>query len=150
MTEPVQWSPDEIRADTAMAIEVFRRERFAEPLEAWLREVDDRREQFRELFDEHEVRRPHKLTPADVPKIIKAGLLDALRYLPGPPISADDLKNLADVESLAPSKLRAEVEGCARLLDTIGSTVDPRRFPWLAENRDPTVPENQQQSLPRH
>lgn len=136
-----RWTDDEIRRDVAQATADFRARRFAEPLAIWLREVDERGAQFKRLFDDHDVARPHDLTASDIADIIEAGLLDALRYLPGPPISADDLKKLADVESLVPSRLRANLDGAQRVLDTIRATVDPRRFPWLAEDRNPTAQE---------
>lgn len=138
---PGKWSAEDIERDVEAATAAFRERRFAEPLAIWLREVDDRQAQFAELFDKHAVAHPHKLTAADVPRIIEAGLLDALRYLPGPPISKDDLKKLADVSTLSPRKLRAQPDEAQRLLDTIRETVDPRRFPWLAENREPTEAE---------
>ena len=138
---PGRWSDDEIQADAAEAVVAFRQLRFSEPLAAWLREVDARAADFTRLFEDHDIARPHNLTAADIPNIIEAGLLDALRYLPGPPVSADDLKNLADVRSLSPRRLRLDPEASQRLLDTIRLSVDPRRFPWLAENRDPTPSE---------
>ena len=138
MTQPVRWTKDQIRADAAMARENFRQERFAEPLGAWPAEVDQQNERFKKLFDEHAVARPHDLTAADVPRIIKAGLLETLRYLPGPPISGDDLKTLADIANFDSSKLQSDEAASKRLLETIRKTVDPRRFPWLAEDRNPT------------
>ena len=135
---PPKWTPEQITADVEVSIAAFRKQRFAEPLEAWLREVDRRSAEFQQLFDEHDIAKPHDLTAADIPAIIESGLLDALRYLPGPPISADDLKNLAEVKSLSPGRLREDPAAAQRLLDVIRSSVDPRRFPWLSENREPT------------
>ena len=135
---PRQWSEREIANDSAASAALFRKSRFAEPLEAWLREVDRRAAEFEQLFDGHDIANPAALTPEDIISIIDAGLLDALRYLPGPPISTDDLKNLADVESLVPSRLRQDPAAAQRVLETIRKTVDPKRFPWLVENRRPT------------
>jgi hypothetical protein len=136
--KPRVWTDDEIRADVAAATEAFRTERFAEPLEAWLREVDKRSAEFTRLFEEHDVARPHDLGPEDLPGIVGAKLLDALRYLPGPPISEDDLKSLANVTALSRKRLQDRPDEAARVLEIIRGSVDPRRFPWLAENRDPT------------
>lgn len=136
-----RWSQQQIRDDSAAAEEVFRRQRFAEPLEAWLREVDKRAAEFERLFDAHDIADPRSLEPADIPAIIEDGLLDALRYLPGPPVSADDLKTLSEVDSLAASRLRANPAAAQAVLEVIRATVDPRRFPWLAENRKPTAAE---------
>ena len=141
MSQPRHWTLAEIAQDVEAAINVFREKRIAEPRNAWLREVDRRSAEFAALFDAHDVARPHELRPKDIPGIIDAGLLDALRYLPGPPISADDLKNLADVDNLNAQRLREDPEAAQRVLDTIIATVDPRRFPWLEENRVPTAEE---------
>jgi hypothetical protein len=138
---PGKWTEAEVIADVAAAVIAFRQKRFAEPRNAWLREVDRGSTEFSALFDAHAVARPHELRPEDIPGIIDAGLLDALRYLTSPPISADDLKNLADVDHLTAQRLRDDPEAAKRVLDTIIATVDPRRFPWLAENRDPTESE---------
>jgi len=135
---PRQWTDKQIVDDVAAATALFRKRRFAEPLEAWLREVDRRAVEFEQLFDQQGIANPAALTSEDVLCIIDAGLLDALRYLPGPPISTDDLKNLADVESLVPSRLRQDAAAAQRVLETIRQTVDPKRFPWLAENRKPS------------
>lgn len=58
----------------------------------------------------------------------------------GPPISADDLKVLADA-SLAPGVIAANPDQAQRILDTILIAVDPLRFPWIAEDREPTAEE---------
>jgi hypothetical protein len=134
---PIRWTDEQIAADVEASTAAFRRQRFAEPLEAWLREVDQRTAEFEQLFDAHDIATPQALTAADIPAIISSGLLDALRYLTGPPISEDDLKSLAEVKSLAPSRLREDPQAAQRLLDVIRATVDPRRFPWLAETREP-------------
>jgi len=138
---PGQWTEQEISLDVETAIDAFRERRFAEPLAIWQSEVDERIKQFSKLFEEHGMARPAALSSGDVIRIIEAGLLDPMRYLPGPPISADDLKNLAEVNSLNPRTLRANREAALRLLETIRASIDPRRFPWLAENRDPTPQE---------
>lgn len=67
-------------------------------------------------------------------------LLEALRYLPGPPISADDLKTLADAV-LTPSRLRADPTMAKNIAQIILNGLDRRRFPWVTEKRDPTEAE---------
>ena len=67
-------------------------------------------------------------------------LLEALRYLPGPPISADDLKTLADAV-LTPSRLRANPEMAKSIAQIILNGLDRRRFPWVTEGREPTEAE---------
>src|SRR5262249_48508397 len=64
--------------------------------------------------------------------------LEAVRYLSGPPISIDDLKVLADASSVAPKTLRADPGLARRLVETILTGLDRRRFPWVAEHREAT------------
>lgn len=61
-------------------------------------------------------------------------LLEALRYVVGPPISADDLVELADT-SLAPRVLLDDAEAAIRVADTIFQGLDPKRFPWVSQGR---------------
>jgi hypothetical protein len=138
---PLRWTSTQIASDTATAASAFRKQRFAEPLEAWLREVDKRSAEFVRLFDEHDVADPRSLSAKDIPAIIDAGLLDALRYLPGPPVSSDDLRTLAEVDSLSAVRLRKDPVAAQAVLEVIRATVDPSRFPWLAANRKPTADE---------
>lgn len=138
---PPKWTAKQIQDDVDAAKAAFQKERFAEPLEAWLREVDKRSKEFEQLFDLHDIAHPTNLTGSDIPGIVESDLLPALRYLPGPPISTDDLMNLAGVTSLRADRLRSDPEAAEAVLNVIRKTVDPRRFPWLAENREPTADE---------
>lgn len=65
----------------------------------------------------------------------------ALRYLTAPPISDDDLKTLAEASSFSAPRLIAEPAMAARIRDLIFRILDPKRFPWVDENRDPTAVE---------
>lgn len=66
----------------------------------------------------------------------------AFRYLGAPPISDDDLKTLAEAP-LAASAFAAGGEAAERLLDVMRVIVDPRRFPWLREQRPATPAERE-------
>src|SRR5207249_7904169 len=68
-------------------------------------------------------------------------LLEVFRYLPGPPISKDDLKTVADAPSLAATRLKAEPETVHRVVDVVLQGLDRRRFPWIRDGRDPTEAE---------
>lgn len=138
---PALWTAEEVAADIAASTHYFRETRLKEPVAAWSREVDERWARFSRLFDEYAIARPDDLTPGDVPSIIEAGLLDEFRYLFGPPVSADDLKSLADVGNLSPKKLRRDPEAAEKLLTLLRNTMDARRFPWIAEGRLPSNPE---------
>jgi len=144
---PGKWTRAEIAADVEAAVAAFRVNRIAEPLQAWSDEVKKRVEDFERLFDVHDVAKPHELNAQDVPAIIQDRLLDALCYLPGPPMSTDELKTVSGVGSLSPAKLRAQPENAQRLLSTVVTGVDPFRFSWLAENREPTADERRRAVL---
>ncbi len=74
-------------------------------------------------------------------KLAKENMGAPLRYLAGPPISADDLAVLAEVASIAPGTLRKDPEAARRVLATIVQALDTTRFPWIAEGRSPTAQE---------
>ncbi|HEX7324481.1 MAG TPA: XamI family restriction endonuclease [Rhodanobacteraceae bacterium] len=131
------WSEAELTLAADEAKQRFRSQRLHEPLKHWQAAFAQYEAQFRELFDEYNIARPADLTPEEVAKIFQAGLGDALRYLAAPPISADDLKVLADA-SLAPSTLARKPESAQRVLSTILEALDPLRFPWVTTARLPT------------
>ncbi|HET8629001.1 MAG TPA: XamI family restriction endonuclease [Thermomicrobiales bacterium] len=136
-----EWSPAQLDADRAQAQEQFRRERLEEPLEAYLDGFEHARDAMGELL----------ARTADLARIEEqaAAILadpaqqEALRYLPGPPISLDDLKVLVDAGSLSPQALRRDPELVRRLAATIRAGLDGRRFPWVAEGRGPTAAERE-------
>ncbi len=68
-------------------------------------------------------------------------LLNAFRYLAGPPISVDDLKTLTEAPSLAPSTLAKHPALVRRIIETVLIGLDRRRFPWVQEGREPTETE---------
>jgi XamI restriction endonuclease len=142
MVEPPRWSSSELAAEAGVSASLFRAERLGEPLSKWLEEYDARAAEFERLFQSHGIAHPATMSPQDIAAIFEAGLGDALRYLAGPPVSADDLKTLAEVRSFSPSRLRAKnCAGAGNLLEVLRATVDPRRFPWIAAGRDPTPDE---------
>ena len=71
---------------------------------------------------------------------------EALRYLAGPPISADDLKVLADT-TLAPTRLRNDPDLARLVVETVLLGLDRRRFPWVGEERDAEEAERQAATL---
>ena len=68
-------------------------------------------------------------------------LFGAFRYLAGPPISGDDLKTVAEVQSLNATQLRDDPEAVQRIISVVRMGMDRRRFPWVREERDPTEAE---------
>lgn len=69
--------------------------------------------------------------------------LEIFRYLPGPPISVDDLKVLARADSVAPSRLKNDSDLVNRILGVVQDCHDRLRFPWVFDKRRPTAPERE-------
>lgn len=139
LQEPPRWTEDQLEVDRLRAIEEFRRERMEEPLEAYLQAFDERQAAFEDLLE----------TTVDLTELSKHAvailtdgqLLDAFRYLAGPPISLDDLKILANAKSLSAKNLNADPALVARLVETVQLGLDRRRFPWVGEVREPSESE---------
>lgn len=137
--ERTTWLHEQLEADRLVSEEVFRRERMQEPLEAYLdafEEVQDAVENLLESTIDLSLLNEQALNI-----LTDSPLLEAFRYLPGPPISLDDLKTLAEARSLAPKVLTNDPEAVQRLLETIHAGLDRRRFPWVTEGREPTQAE---------
>jgi hypothetical protein len=139
LIDPPRWTTDELEADRLRAVEEFRRQRMEEPLEAYLEAFEARQAAFEDLLE----------TTVDLAQLAEHALgiltderlLDAFRYLAGPPISEDDLKVLAVAPSLSAKKLKADAAMAQRLVETVLLGLDRRRFPWVAENREPSEAE---------
>jgi hypothetical protein len=109
-----------------------------EPLEAYLEIFDEKRSAVEELLEQ--TVDLAQLTEQAVEVLSSPNLLEAVRYLPGPPISADDLKVVADVV-LSPSRLRGSPEMARQVIETVMLGLDRNRFPWVGEDREPTEAE---------
>ncbi len=134
LIDPPRWNEGELDEQIARALKAFREERVTEPVE-----------QYRHVFDEFAARvrmllavtdNLSTLQDASPDLLADEDTLDALRYLAGPPISADDLKTLSGA-SLAPSRLRDDPVAAKRILDTVLASLDTKRFPWIEDHRHP-------------
>jgi len=137
-TEPPRWSDEQFEEQLTVARAAFCEERLREP-----------GEQYREVFDDFAARiralmvgTDHLTNWADALDVVLSDQvgMDVLRYVAGPPISEDDLKTLADA-SLAPGRLRTDSEMAARVLEVVLTSLDAKRFPWVAEQRHPNPAE---------
>jgi hypothetical protein len=140
---PPRWASEELEVARRAAITKFREERLQEPLGQYLQAFDRNLATFDEILSvtaDLADWRPH------LQVLTNAALLEALRYLAGPPISRDDLEVLADA-SLAPTRLRADRDMAQRVMETVLTALDRQRFPWVAEGRAPTPPEREAASL---
>lgn len=129
------WTEEQLVADRDRAVENFRRARMEEPLEAYIKAFEERQDAFETLLeatlDLTDVSNS-ALTILSTPR-----LLDAFRYVAGPPISLDDLKVVANTSSLSAKNLEANPELAQRVIETVMLGLDRRRFPWLADGRAP-------------
>ena len=112
-----------------------------EPLEAYLAAFEDRRDAVETLLEETVDLTQLEEKAASV--VCDPRLLEALRYVAGPPISLDDLKVVANVVSTAPKTLASDNGVGPRLVETIMLGLDRRRFPWLSEGREAQESERQ-------
>lgn len=141
---PPRWTSDDLEVARRASITLFREERLQEPLEQYLEAFDIYRGTVEDLLEA--TVDLTDLSAAHLDILTDPALLDALRYLAGPPISADDLKVLADA-SLAPAKLRADSDMAGRVIETVLTALDRRRFPWVVEEREPDAAEKEAAAL---
>jgi len=117
---------------------MFRQERMLEPLEQYLETFDRYQGVVEDLLET--TIDLSKLDDSAVDVLTDPNLIDAFRYLAGPPISADDLRVLAEAV-LTPSRLRKNIEMVRRIVAVVRAGLDRRRFPWVIEGREPTESE---------
>lgn len=134
---PPRWTAKQLAAEAQKSVAAFRTERLA-PSEAWKQHFAKARERFTALFKELGELAPDKISNAALASAYKLNLGEALRYLSGPPISDDDLQVLADVPTLAPNALVNDAAKLRKVYWVIEQTIDPYRFPWIVEKREPT------------
>jgi len=132
-----------LEVDAGRAKKAFRDERLLEPLDLYNQFFATFSDIFQQLID----KLPNVAAePFDADVI--ADLVDgrdaqkAFRYLTAPPISEDDLETVADA-TLTPSRLRTDAASAKRIRDTVLTIIDPHRFPWLAEGRQPSNDERE-------
>ena len=138
MIERPRWSEQELDAARKRAIEVFRIQRMSEPLEAYLEAFDDYQGVVEDLLETTVDLTDLESTALNI--VTDPKLLEAFRYLAGPPISADDLKTVSEAV-LSAGPLKADAEMVRRIVQVVLAGLDRRRFPWVAEGREPTEAE---------
>lgn len=137
---PPRWTAEQFESDRERAISLFCIERMSEPLERYGELYEARRDTFDELIESSvdltQLRERANEYLSD-PK-----MLEVVRYLSGPPISEDDLKEVAQT-SLAPGRIRDDIYLAQRIVDVVLLGLDSRRFPWLKESREATAQERE-------
>lgn len=144
LVPPPRWNDGELEEARQEAIAHFRDQRMQEPLEDYLDAFDMFRGKVEELLEA--TVDLSQISDQAVDVLTDPALLEAVRYLPGPPISADDLKELTEA-SLAPSRIKADPAMARRVVETVMLGLDRRRFPWVSEDREPTDAEREAAAL---
>lgn len=141
LTDPPRWTSEEFDKQRELARQIFRSQRlnesqgvysetFAQCLE-YINELLDKTDDLSRLQGQPGV---SAIDPGLLEVLANPELLEALRYVVGPPISADDLAELADT-SLAAGMLRDASNASVRVVGTIAQGLDPKRFPWIGQGR---------------
>lgn len=135
---PRRWDEQRLEADRQLAIAQFREERIGESLSAYLESFTHYRTAIERLLgttgDLADLAAQASVVLAD------EHLAYATRYLAGPPVSADDLRILADAR-LTPASVRDDPDSARRAIETILRGLDSERFAWVAEGRNPNTEE---------
>ena len=135
---PPRWTLAELSEDAATAAAQFRTERLA-ITDSWGSHYSQARAKFELLFETLGDLQQQATTDASLGEAYGLGLGEALRYLAGPPISDDDLRVIADVESIAPGILKSNPDALRKVFNVIARVIDPHRFPWMAAGLEPTA-----------
>lgn len=139
MIEPPKWTPDQLDTDRRKAIVIFRDQRLQEPLKDYLKAFDEYQGYVKKLLETTIDLTELEGKALDV--LTDPRLLEAFRYIAAPPISQDDLKILAEAPSIAKGRLREKPDAVAKLIGVVRLVLDPRRFVWVIEGREPTESE---------
>ncbi|MBB5707344.1 XamI family restriction endonuclease [Sphingopyxis panaciterrulae] len=139
MIDPPVWEDAQLESDLHEAKTAFSKERLEEPLEDYLDAFDEYQSYVEEILEATVDLSQIEQVALDV--LGDARLLEAFRYLAGPPISQDDLKVLAEASSLTLASLQASPELVQRLIAVVRQVLDRRRFAWVVEEREPTEAE---------
>lgn len=147
--DPPRWTREQLERDRQISIANFRRDRLQEPIESFTAATDEYQGRVWDLL-EATVDLTYLI---DLDRLGDEELFDivteqmhVLRYIAGPPISEDDLKVLAEVESLAPARLRNR-DLLTKVVGVVLEAVDRRRFPWISEDREPNEHEKNAAAL---
>lgn len=143
LSDPPRWTTEEFDEQRELARQIFRSQRLNESQGVYAETFSECLRYVKELLEKTDglsllTTTPGGRTPDPglLEVLTDPNLLEALRYVVGPPISADDLAELADT-SLAPRVLFEDAEASTRVADTIVQGLDPKRFPWIDQSRRP-------------
>jgi len=130
--EPPRWTREELEAARAAAIARFREVRMREPAQRYREAFAARRADVERLLGVlGQLAAPPDQTAVQA-ALTDEALQDVVRYLLGPPVSADDLEVLTEA-SLAPGALRKDAAARGAVWTAVLGGLDRARFPWAFE-----------------
>lgn len=133
-----RWTLTDLRQDAETAKREFRETRLREPVEHYSGFFTSFAPVAAETIDRLSQLITNPVNANAVAEQIGDGARRvAFRYMAAPPISDDDLKNLAE-STLQAQSLRDDEAQAGRVRDVVSQLLDPHRFPWIAERRVPT------------
>jgi hypothetical protein len=131
---PPRWTIDELNEARLVALAAFVSGFGTEGTEPYRLKVESLQPVLDALF-----RESRDLRALDEEVFLRGpNLVDAARFLTAPPISAANLKTVVG-GSIA--KRKTDPVRAAAAATLIGSVLDPVRYPWLGESRNPTKAE---------
>lgn len=136
-TFPLRWTAQPLADAAALSAAQFRAERLAVS-DSWATHYNQARDKFDLLFEKLSNLNSEAISDENLAEAYGLGLGEALRYLAGPPISDDDLRVIADVESISPGILKKNPEALRKVFGVIERVLDPHRFPWMAAGKAPS------------
>lgn len=136
MTKPPRWTREELDLWRQQSMDLFRKSRLSEPLEAYGDAFDEYQKSVETLIEQ----------TVDLSKIQEQAekvLADPtsreiVRYLAGPPISQDDLHTLVGVRAITNREIKSNPQLAKDVIDLIMNGLDQRRFPWVRDGREPS------------
>jgi len=137
---PHVWTDDELAEHQKRALNAFVDRRLAEPSTRYIELLRVRRAAIHRL-----VRLLAPIDPANSDIVVvrqilgNAELESALRYMAGPPISADDLGVVVTrgTQRLTKRRINTDPTLATDILRLICQLADSERFPWVRDNRPP-------------
>ena len=133
-THPTIWGDDQLADEAQKALEEFVDRRLAEPGGKYHAHVTARRGAIVRLFKALSGVDPNNPDPKAVRAVLlDEELFDALRYVAGPPVSADDLGVLVTrkIEGISKTGIKDSDALPVEVLKLICRLADPFRFPWF-------------------
>jgi hypothetical protein len=134
MIAPPRWTEQQLANDLIEATALFRKQRMEEPIEAYLDAFDRYQGSVENLMETS--MNLAELDAVAIDILTDNRLLEAFRYIVGPPLSADDLKTLSD-SALSRKRLESDPGMIQRIVEIVRIGIDRRRFPWVAQSREP-------------